>query len=182
MKKNKTNKLSISKFSLLFTVFLLYIFFSCSKTATNGSFASIEEDTMEVNIDTTAFKKFLETNLLPKQNIKLNTIQVKKQKALGSGEVFYYVYAATKDKKIKVARWLNKRKNELYLNDELPDEGVLFEQSYLVCKGTGKCAPQLYKNGDERMWGCTTVVACYAGKKNPYPDCDWSMNYIEPYK
>lgn len=182
MKNIKIHYLFASKFSILVSVFCLYIFFSCSKVNTSGSFASIEEDTMEVNIDTTAFKKFLETKLFSNKDIKFNTIQVRKQKALGAGKEFYYVYLATKDNSVKVARWLNKKGNDFYLNDVMPDEGVLFEQSYLVCRGIGECSPQLFIDGERRMWGGTTVVACYAGKENPYPDCKWEMTYIDPYK
>ncbi|MCO6147547.1 hypothetical protein [Flavobacterium sp. NRK1] len=164
-----------------FSLILFSLTFCCCQSikTKNKPFAVAKEGSVVINIDTTAYKKFLEDNLFADRKVVLNTIQIKEQKTLSSGETFYYVYLATKDKKIKVARWLNKKGDNFYVNDEI-EEGPLFEQSYLICEGGGDCGPEVYIDKENRLWGCSKIIACYV--EGVKMECSSAKTYIEPYE
>lgn len=151
------------------------------KPLPEGLFASETEGKTEIAFDTVKFKNYLQAELFPNKKVSLTTVEVKKQKALGSGEEFYYVYLANKDNTVKIARWLNKKDDGFYFNDEF-EEGSLFEQYYLICQGNGDCGPQLYEESNKRMWGCSTDIKCYMPNAETPPSCKVFKSYIEPYK
>lgn len=143
------------------------------------AFATIKNDTVVFNLDTISYKKTLKERLLPSHNIVFDKVEIKKQLTLGTSVDFYYVLLKTKDNKIKVARWLNKIGDSFYVNDEI-EEGILFEQSYLICNGEGDCDPQVLLDGSTRFWGCSKIIACFTDKAMRDSTCKWQTTYIGP--
>lgn len=156
-------------------IFLLLTF--CCSAQSNKPFALLKDNKVLFTIDTVSYKRKLESKLFSDKKVVLSKIEIVKQKSLVENSDFYYILLTSKDKKIKVARWLIKAGTSYYVNDEL-EEGVLFEQSYLICEGGDNCSPQVYIDGETRRWGCSKTIACYAdGQK---PECLSIMTYIEP--
>lgn len=145
---------------------LLIITFSCYS---QEKIAVITDKGYEFAIDTLSYKQNLEKQLDQDKPITFNKVEVVKQKTLVSERDFYYLLLTDAGKNIKVAKWLNKVGNNLISNDELT-EGDLFEQTFLLCVGTGDCDPQAMENESGRHWGCTTELICPV-EEDPNPPC-----------
>jgi hypothetical protein len=63
-----------------------------------------------------------------------------------------------------VAKWLKKVNNRLYNNDVI-EEGDLFEQTYLVCIGLEDCYPNVFETDSIKKWGCSENVSCFVSKE-----------------
>jgi len=152
---------------LLISILSLYVFGIC-QTATDTNpkkaFASIKNGAFVFKIDTVAYKKKVREALFADRNIVFDKITINRQNTLNTNREFYYVMLSTKNNRYKVAKWLNRKGDNLFSNDEIT-EGDLFEQTYQTCEGDGSCFPQVYENGDIRMWGCGGDVKCYIGDK-----------------
>ncbi len=148
-------------------VYFFFIFYSqlgnAQATSLLKPFATISGESYIFKIDTVGFKKNAKDNILPNEDVVLQKIQIIKQVSLGAKNQFYYVMVSSSDNKFKIAKWLNRKGNNLYVNDVLA-EGDLFEQSYLLCIGDGTCGPQVFEDKGNRMWGCSEDLKCYTDR------------------
>lgn len=146
----------------LFVLLLLLSFSAQAQEFNKKVFAKVENETAKFVADTTAYKNAVSKNLLENgYTVTFNKVEIKEQLTLGTNRKFYYVLLTNKHNTVKVARWLTKDGNT-YTTDDTIEEGDLAEQIYLTCVGEGDCSPQLFEDGDMRMWGCSEVVACGA--------------------
>lgn len=148
---------------------LLLITFSCYS---QEKIAVITDNGYEFAIDTLSYKQNLEKQLstfVSGKTITFNRIEVVKQKALLTKIDFYYLLLTDAKNNSKVAKWLNKEGNNLISNDEIT-EGDLFEQTFLLCAGTGDCSPQVMEDEEGRFWMCSTEIMCPV-EEDPNPPC-----------
>lgn len=165
---------------LILSFLSLYVFGVCQTTSGSNSekaFATIKNGAFVIKIDTVAYKKKVKEALFNDPHIVFNKITINRQNTLNTKREFYYVMLSTKDNRIRVAKWLNKKGNNLFSNDEIT-EGDLFEQTYLICDGDGTCSPQVYEDGTKKLWGCSEDIKCYIGDK-VNSDCTASKSIID---
>jgi len=165
---------------LILSFLSLYVFGFCQITSSSNSkkaFATIKNGAFIFKIDTVAYKKKVKEALFNDPDIVFNKIIISRQITLNTKREFYYVMLSTKDNRIRVAKWLNKKGNNLFSNDEI-SEGDLFEQIYVTCEGAGTCSPQVYEDGTTKMWGCSEDIKCYIGDK-VNSDCKASKSIID---
>ncbi|NDJ00002.1 hypothetical protein GWA97_13000 [Flavobacterium sp. LaA7.5] len=119
-------------------------------------------ESYKILADTLALKNLISKELLDNgYNIAFEKVEIKKQLTLGSKKEFFHILITSKDKKVKVSRWLSKKGNDLIINDNM-DGDDFFEQIYLICIGDGDCNPNVFEDKGVRMWGCSEIVGCNA--------------------
>ena len=131
-----------------------------------GLIAQESNGTIEFEIDTTGYKEFLAGKLFQDKKVTFDKIEIRKQKALVSGQEFYLLFLKSDGSKIRVARYLIKKGNGFYINDTITGEDM-FEQICVACTGGDGCAPEAFIDNGERMWSCSKTIACPVDDKKP---------------
>jgi len=148
---------------IISTLFICLGFYANAQNSST-TIGRVKGDSFEFVIDTVAYKNYVSRQLLDSgYDFIFDKIEIKTQLTLGSQREFFYLLLISKDKKIKVARWIIKQGNNFITNDELGEDDV-FEQLYLTCVGSGSCSPQVFEDNNIRMWGCSDVVGCSASE------------------
>lgn len=115
--------------------------------------------------DTIALKNSF-TNIIEMTDVKLEKIEILKDKTFGEKqEDFYMVIAYDRHKELKIARWLVKDRDSLFYYkpiklEEITDEEI-FYRSYYVCHGSNDdCFPHVAYIDGQRMWGSSEKLIC----------------------
>lgn len=124
-------------------------------------FAEITTNGYVFHSDTLELKKTIIKQMFQTSDTMFNKIKIVQQRTLGTNQEFYYILITDKNNTIKIAKWLNLIGNKLYMNNKI-SEGSLFEQSFIACRGTDECSPQVFQDSDgTRKWGCNKDLKCY---------------------
>lgn len=153
--------------------FCLYIFLFGGGSANlnpaqeDDAFAKIENGEIIFVADTVEYKEFVSYKLFNGKNIVFDQIKIVHKKTLGDGKEFYYLELSTQNRDYKVAKWLNKKDNNFYLNNTISEAEIqdFFEQTYLICIGNTDCSPNVYQDGNSRIWGCGDAIECYISEE-----------------
>ncbi|WP_396175290.1 hypothetical protein [Flavobacterium sp.] len=156
-------------FFILKLFFVFLTFNSCvskktiAKTNDYVFFAELKNNLLVFKVDTVQYKNFIKTELFAKESIYFQKIDIVKHYMIGSKKVFYYLSIEDKINGIKVAKWLDYIDGKFY-SKMMIEEGDLFEQSYLVCRGVDGCSPNVLEVDGIKHWGCSEEVSCFVDK------------------
>ena len=179
-------KVILEKKFLFFIIFLNIVFISCKavksnlKDSSKELFATINDDSYSIRIDTLVFKKRISENIFSStSNITYDKIEVKKQLTIGEEKsFFYYVQLTNYKKNLKTTRWLERINDKLYLNNSEKDDDT-FKLQYASCQGINDCTPNVYISDKKRFWICGEIAVC-SNKKDDSLSCTSSKSIISP--
>jgi hypothetical protein len=150
---------------VLFSLLFLIPMFSVAQTSIYKNakpFAVIKGKQIEIKKDTTLFKKYLKENLFTEADkaIVFDKIEIRKQIMLGSKEVYYCVLITDFTDHMRIAKWLKKKKNNLYLVNDEDANAETIELIYQICIGPENCLPNVFKLDSEKHWTCGETMYC----------------------
>ncbi|MBC7439061.1 MAG: hypothetical protein H7250_03635 [Flavobacterium sp.] len=98
-----------------------------------------------------------------KEKAKL-CVQISKSQTIGETiEDYYFVLLQDKKKNIKIAKWLEKRGNDLLLVDEFNDKNY-WQVLTTACIGKDDCSPQVVITDSKKEWICGHKLICSKDK------------------
>jgi hypothetical protein len=164
----------------LLSLFTVMVFSSSNPDGKLGRKIAFEKNKDYIFItDTIALKAGFE-DLIAMPNIKLDKIEVLKDKTIGDRQEDYYMVVAYDfSESLTVARWLVKKDNGLYYyknnTGEETDDTVFF-RTYYACYGSKtNCFPKVAHLNDGYTWGGnSTKLVC-----DPDDPCK-AMRIFEP--
>lgn len=93
------------------------------------------------------------------------TVQIIQSKTFGEViEDYYFVLLQDKNRKINVAKWLEKEGNDLILISKFENDNY-WQVLLTACIGEGDCFPQLAVVNSEKTWACGQALVCSADSK-----------------
>jgi hypothetical protein len=158
----------------LYYVLFLILFYSCkTKVLTNDLLVGkIHNNEFYFYVDTTKFKFFLNENINFKDNVKLDKVQIIKQKSIGENPIdFYYILVSDKTKKIKIAKWLDNIDGNLMFNESYTDKESSVKSHYIICVGDNDCYPQFIKLDTLKTWSCDKNLSCLINSDSLNSSC-----------
>jgi hypothetical protein len=139
---------------LTFTLIALLLL-NCSFAQNQILFAKIKDDGFKITADTVKLKKrVIELLFKEEQRAPNFSISVEKRNTVGEvSDEYYCVILTDSEHNITVAKWLEKRKNKLYITDQLVSENYL-QVYYTACIGQENCSPQIVVADSKKYWAC----------------------------
>lgn len=138
-------------------------------TELKNPFAKIKGNTFVILQDTTQFKSDL-INVLFSDTLELtkpvfDKIEIRKQVSFGEeNEEYYFVLVYDLAKKIKVAKWLDKIGDNLFLSNQVDNDNY-FHLYYIICKGPDDCFPEVGVIDSHKYWSCGRELMCKKDSK-----------------
>jgi len=168
---------------ILFSLLFLSPIFLVAQTSAHKNqkpFAVIKGKQIDIKKDTTLFKRYLKANLFSEvdKTITLDKIEIRKQTMLSSNEVYYFVLITDFKNHVRIAKWLKKNKNSLYLIDSEDENAEPIEIMYQVCNGPENCLPNIFKLDSEKHWTCGETMYCLTEQAAKLNTCKSTKSII----
>lgn len=141
----------------------MILFYSCKSRVTTNDLlvGKILNNKFHFYTDTTKFKLLLNENINFKDNVKLDKVQIIKQKSIGENPIdFYYILVTDKTKRIKIAKWLDNIDGNLMFNERYTDKESSVKSHYIICVGDKDCYPQFIILDTLKTWSCDKNLSC----------------------
>jgi hypothetical protein len=133
----------------------LILFLTINKSDSEDKLiAKIIPSGYEFVADTVQIKNLILENLLA-EGSSLNKVEIKKKQMNSVDFKEYYYLSLTKGNSFYIARWLEKKGNNLYFTNDSN-----FKMTYLICKGKDDCEPIVFDDLGNYMWSCGTNMFC----------------------
>jgi len=145
------------KFILSFVLFSSIQIFSQQK---NEPFAEWNKDHYEIIIDTNRIKQQI-ADLMGRMEVPLHitATEVKEGNTTGDKKTsYYYVLFSNNDQFIKIARYLKKIDNKLFLINERKENND-YQLQLISCRSNSesRCEPQLHIEKEQHFWTCRSA-------------------------
>lgn len=150
---------------------VLFACISCeSQSSSDLPFASFTDGKVEFVQDTVVFKKHIRESMNFRDEVNFDKVEILKQATINIGTSksieFYYLLISDTKHHYKVARWLNKVDDKLYINNK-NHVGDQFEQMFLICVGADNCHPEVFDIDGKKSWGCNKDPKCLLEEPDP---------------
>lgn len=155
------------KFYSLIIVIALSLNVASQESNTRKLFAEIKDDVLEFRYDTLLFKSFLVKNFYSDTAIRLkpgfDKVEIIRQLTFGEcHDVYYSILVQDFEQNIRVAKWLTKDRNMLYLSDSC-EKGDCLQAYYITCTGEESCFPEVGVENSIKYWSCGHDLICKPG-------------------
>ncbi|RZJ63152.1 MAG: hypothetical protein EOO45_21835 [Flavobacterium sp.] len=153
---------------ILKSLCIAFILISCSNVATDKDVIGIVEDSKyTISADTVVLKKEMASHVTQKPDtLSLDKISIIKSTTTGDRqEDFYMLVLQDFKRKLKVARWLERKGDSFYFyktaSMDTMEENEIFYNTIISCRAADKdCFPHVAIVEDQKVWTASKTLGC----------------------